>query len=107
MSEMIRTATGDIDAETIGLCLPHEHIYTDLRPLAGRVEAVPDEAEVLAANVPLLVEAREPVSACSWSALHRASAGSLALPARVGAERRGRGRLHRPVQGAAATGVRL
>jgi phosphotriesterase-related protein len=55
----IRAATGDVDAETIGFCLPHEHVYTDLRPLTGRVEAVPIESDVLGANVPLLVEAKE------------------------------------------------
>ena len=59
MRSAIRTATGDIDPASIGLCLPHEHIYTDLRPLACRVEAEVPLADVLAANVPLLIEARQ------------------------------------------------
>jgi len=54
----LRTVLGDVDAERTGIILPHEHLYCDLRPLAGR-EPVRDGAEnVEAAELALLQEAR-------------------------------------------------
>lgn len=58
MKGLIRTVTGDVPTETLGVTLVHEHLYTDLRPLRGREEAPVPTDEVLAATVPLLVEAR-------------------------------------------------
>ncbi|MGH2354795.1 MAG: phosphotriesterase family protein [Chloroflexota bacterium] len=54
----LRTVLGDVDAEGVGMVLPHEHLYCDLRPLAGR-EPVRDTAEAVeAAELPLLEAAR-------------------------------------------------
>jgi phosphotriesterase-related protein len=55
----IRTVTGDLPAEQVGLTLIHEHLYTDLRPLKTREEVPVPEGEVRAAVTPLLAEARE------------------------------------------------
>lgn len=54
----IRTVLGDVEADRTGIILPHEHLYCDLRPLAGR-EPVRDGAEAVeAAELPLLAELR-------------------------------------------------
>lgn len=55
----IRTVTGDLPAEQVGLTLIHEHLYTDLRPINTRVDVPVPKAEVLAAVLPLLAEARD------------------------------------------------
>jgi phosphotriesterase-related protein len=55
---LIRTVTGDVPAGSIGLTLMHEHLYTDLRPIAGRVPLPVATDAALAANLPLLAEAR-------------------------------------------------
>ncbi len=54
----LRTVLGDIDAERMGTILPHEHLFCDLRPLAEREPVRDDPAEVEAAELPLLAEAR-------------------------------------------------
>jgi phosphotriesterase-related protein len=59
MNGMVRTVTGDIPAESLGITLIHEHLYTDLRPLRGRDEVPVPSADVLAANLPLLISARQ------------------------------------------------
>lgn len=58
MRGLIRAVAGDLPPEALGIVLPHEHLYTDLRPLRGREEVPFPADEVVAANVPLLVEAR-------------------------------------------------
>jgi len=55
----IRTVTGDMPADQLGLTLMHEHLYTDLRPIRTREEVAVPLAEVLAAELPLLAESRE------------------------------------------------
>ncbi len=60
MAAVVRTVTGDVPAEALGISLVHEHLYTDLRrPLEGRVEADPPVAKALTAELPLLAEARQ------------------------------------------------
>jgi phosphotriesterase-related protein len=54
----LRSVLGDVDAAADGIVLPHEHLYCDLRPLAGREPVRDDPAAVEAAEVPLLEEAR-------------------------------------------------
>src|SRR5262249_12137883 len=54
----IRTVLGDVDAAGPGAVLPHEHLYCDLRPLAGREPVRDDPAAVEAAELPPLAEAR-------------------------------------------------
>ncbi len=47
MPGQIRTVTGDLPADQLGLTLMHEHLYTDLRPLKTREEVpVPTEEAV-------------------------------------------------------------
>ena len=60
MSGVIRTVTGDLPAESLGLglALVHEHLYTDLRPLRGRTPVPVQTEAALTANVPILAEAR-------------------------------------------------
>jgi phosphotriesterase-related protein len=58
MPAIIRTVTGDVPAESLGVALVHEHLYTDLRPLRGRAPLPVQTASALAANRPLLAEAR-------------------------------------------------
>ncbi len=59
MRGQIRTVTGDLPADQPGLTLMHEHLYTDLRPIETRTPAPAPEAEVLAAELPLLAETRQ------------------------------------------------
>ena len=56
----LRTVIGDVDpdAPADGIVLPHEHLFCDLRPLAGREPVQDDPAAVEAAERPLLEEAR-------------------------------------------------
>ena len=55
----LRAVLGDVEAERSGVILPHEHLYCDLRPLAGR-EAIRDSvAEIERAELPLLSAAQE------------------------------------------------
>jgi phosphotriesterase-related protein len=58
MPAIIRTVTGDVPAESLEVTLVHEHLYTDLRPRRGRVPVPVQTAAALAANRPLLAEAR-------------------------------------------------
>lgn len=59
MRGQIRTVTGDLPPDQLGLTLTHEHLYTDLRPLKTRAPVPVPVEEVLAAELPLLAEARE------------------------------------------------
>ena len=59
MRGQIRTVTGDLPAEQLGLTLMHEHLYTDLRPIKTREESAAPTEAVLASELPLLAEARE------------------------------------------------
>jgi phosphotriesterase-related protein len=54
----LRTVLGDVDPVADGIVLPHEHLYCDLRPLAGREPVDDDPDSVEAAELPLLAEAR-------------------------------------------------
>jgi phosphotriesterase-related protein len=55
----LRTVLGDVEAHHTGIILPHEHLYCDLRPLRGREPVRDDPQAVIAAELPLLKEARE------------------------------------------------
>ena len=59
MHDQIRTVTGDLPADQLGLVLMHEHLYTDLRPIETRVPSPIPSDEVLAAELPLLAETRD------------------------------------------------
>src|SRR4051812_17508895 len=54
----LRTVLGDVEAAGEGVVLPHEHLYCDLRPRAGREPVQEDPLTVEAAELPLLAEAR-------------------------------------------------
>src|SRR5919109_4149263 len=55
----LRTVLGDVDPARTGIVLPHEHLYCDLRPLAGRDPVRDPVAAIETAQVPLLAAARE------------------------------------------------
>ncbi len=54
----LRTVLGDVEATTVGVVLPHEHLYCDLRPLAGRTPVYDAPEAVEGAELPLLAAAR-------------------------------------------------
>ena len=55
----LRAVLGDVDAGRTGIILPHEHLFCDLRPLAGREPVREPVAQIEASELPLLQEARE------------------------------------------------
>ncbi|HET7769968.1 MAG TPA: hypothetical protein VFN74_14420, partial [Chloroflexota bacterium] len=55
----LRAVLGDVEAETTGVVLPHEHLYCDLRALAGREPIKDAVGEIEAAELPALAAARE------------------------------------------------
>lgn len=54
-----RTVLGDVDAAQSGIVLPHEHLFCDLRPLAGRTPVNDAASDIELAELGLLREARE------------------------------------------------
>ncbi|HEX9838900.1 MAG TPA: hypothetical protein VGA72_06115 [Anaerolineales bacterium] len=60
MAKRIQTVTGPVDVDSLGLILPHEHLFTDLRgPLIpDYAQAEPEAVERVLE--PHLAEASEP-----------------------------------------------
>lgn len=54
----LRAVMGDVEAGRSGVILPHEHLYCDLRALAGREPVRDSVQEVETAELPLLAAAR-------------------------------------------------
>ena len=54
-----RTVLGDVDADSSGIVLPHEHLFCDLRPLAEREPVRVNPSDVELAELSLLHDARE------------------------------------------------
>ncbi len=57
--KVLRTITGDIGLEKLGLILPHEHLFTDLDGPDRPGYAMADPEEVAGVILPYLVEAQE------------------------------------------------
>jgi len=59
MGSWIETVTGPIDVEELGMILPHEHVFTDLRPHDAPGFGSADVDEVLTVMAPRIAEAKE------------------------------------------------
>lgn len=57
--QVLRTILGDIPTENLGLILPHEHLFTDLRGPEVEGYAQADPKQVLSVMLPLLQEAQD------------------------------------------------
>ena len=57
--KILRTVTGDVSLEKLGLILPHEHLFTDLDGPDRPGYAVGDPDEVASVILPYLDEAQE------------------------------------------------
>ena len=69
------TTLGPKRTEDVGMVLPHEHVFVDLRTWDEHGYAQADPAEVITAMAPELDRARGPVSARSSSAARLALGG--------------------------------